>query len=228
MNLEQVKFNEAGLVPAIVQDENGEVLMLAYMNQESLQKTIETGVTWFYSRSRQTLWQKGETSGNVQKVQDICYDCDGDSLLIKVQQTGAACHTGTYSCFSGRSLIKTKDIAEKIFDGAQVYGNSAATILHDLYHVINERKMSPAEGSYTSYLFEKGQDKIVKKVVEEAGETIIGSKNMDKAEILYEMSDLWYHCLVLLAFHEITPSELLAELEKRRKGGNYHCFQRPE
>lgn len=228
MNLEKIKFDDAGLVPAIVQDETGKVLMLAYMNQESLTKTIETGVTWFYSRSRQALWQKGETSGNVQKVEDICYDCDGDSLLIKVKQTGAACHTGTYSCFSGRSLIKTNDTVKKIFDEAEVYGSSAATILHDLYHVINDRKNNPSEGSYTSYLFEKGQDKIVKKVVEEAGETIIGSKNMDKAEILYEMSDLWYHCLVLLAFHGITPSELLLELEKRRKGGNYHRFQRPE
>ncbi len=228
MNLEQIKFNQDGLVPAIVQDENGEVLMLAYMNEESLQKTLETGLTWFFSRSRKTLWQKGETSGNVQKVIDVSYDCDGDSLLVKVKQTGAACHTGTYSCFSGRSLLHPEKTAEKLFDEQSVYGNAAVTILHDLYHVINERKLNPTEGSYTSYLFEKGQDKIVKKVVEEAGETIIGSKNMDKAEILYEMSDLWYHCLVLLAFHDITPSELLAELEKRRKGGNYHRFQRPE
>lgn len=228
MNLEKIQFDEAGLIPAIVQDENGEVLMLAYMNQAALEKTLETGVTWFYSRSRKMLWQKGETSGHVQKVKDIFYDCDADSLLVKVEQAGAACHTGTYSCFSGRSLLGEQPPAAVVFDEKTVYGDSLAAVLNDLYVTILNRKENPSEGSYTSYLFEKGQDKIVKKVVEEAGETIIGSKNMDKDEILYEMADLWYHCLVLLAFHGIAPSELMTELQKRRKGGNYHRFQRTE
>lgn len=227
MNLNKVCFDADGLVPAIVQDENGEVLMLAYMNEAALKKTLDTGVTWFFSRSRKMLWQKGETSGHIQRVKDISYDCDGDSLLVKVKQEGAACHTGTYSCFSGRSLLHEQPV-EKVFHEKEVYENSLAGVLNDLYVTILNRKENPSEESYTSYLFEKGQDKIVKKVVEEAGETIIGSKNMDQAEILYEMADLWYHCLVLLAFHGIAPSELMAELQKRRKGGNYHRFQRPE
>lgn len=227
MNLNKVCFDADGLVPAIVQDENGEVLMLAYMNEAALKKTLDTGVTWFFSRSRKMLWQKGETSGHIQRVKDISYDCDGDSLLVKVKQEGAACHTGTYSCFSGRSLLLEQPV-EKVFHEKEVYENSLAGVLNDLYVTILNRKENPSEESYTSYLFEKGQDKIVKKVVEEAGETIIGSKNMDQAEILYEMADLWYHCLVLLAFHGIAPSELMAELQKRRKGGNYHRFQRPE
>lgn len=215
INIEQLKFDDKGLIPAIVQDSaSGKVLMLAYMNREALTKTVESGVTWFYSRSRSSLWQKGETSGNVQKVRDIRYDCDGDTLLVSVEQTGAACHEGTSSCFS-RTLSGEKD-GEQLFDPATVYG-SAATVLQELYHVIADRKANPQEGSYTTYLFAKGQDKILKKVGEEAAETLIGSKNNDKNEILYEMADLWYHCLVLLAYHNITPAELLAELHKRRK-----------
>lgn len=217
INLANLKFAANGLIPAIVQDEkSGTVLMMAYMNEESLHKTIESGVTWFYSRSRQRLWQKGETSGHVQKVLDIYYDCDADTLLIKVDQTGAACHEGTFSCFT-RKLGQTDSQAEKLFDAEKVYGQSVSTILHELYGVIMDRKANPKEGSYTTYLFEKGQDKILKKVGEESAETIIGSKNNDKAEILYEMADLWYHCLVLLGYHDITPSELLNELQKRRK-----------
>lgn len=211
-----LKYDGQGLIPAIIQDEQtNEVLMLAYMNQEALRKTAETGVTWFYSRSRNRLWQKGETSGHVQKVKDIYYDCDADTLLIKVEQTGAACHEGTYSCFSRK--LGDEGQAETVFDAAAVYNHSAAAVLHDLYDVIIDRKVNPKEGSYTNYLFTKGQDKILKKVGEECAETIIGSKNNSKEEILYEMADLWYHCLVLLGYHDITPSELLAELQKRRK-----------
>ncbi|MBP2631285.1 MAG: phosphoribosyl-ATP diphosphatase [Firmicutes bacterium] len=227
MNLDNIKFDEQGLVPAIIQDDQGQVLMLAYMNKESLEKTVETGLTWFYSRSRKGLWQKGETSGNIQKVKEISYDCDGDTLLIKVEQTGAACHTGTYSCFN-RNLGETESNVATLFDANKVYGQSVSTILHDLYNVINDRKLHPKEGSYTNFLFEHGQDKILKKVGEEAAETIIASKNMDKEEILYEMGDLWYHCLVLLAFHNISPSELLGELQNRRSGGAYHQFVKPE
>ncbi len=217
MNDVNIKYNEQGLVPAIVQDEaSGTVLMLAYMNEEALRKTRETGVTWFYSRSRRTLWQKGETSGHVQAVKEMYYDCDADAILVKVSQTGAACHEGTFSCFS-RRLDAGHGQAEKLVDPDTVYKEPLAGILYELYHVINDRKHNPKEGSYTNYLFTKGQDKILKKVGEEAAETIIASKNQDKAEILYEMADLWYHCLVLLANHDIAPSELLEELKKRRK-----------
>jgi len=217
INIDNIKFDEKGLVPVIVQDvKTSAVLMLAYMNQESLRKTVETGVTWFYSRSRRALWQKGETSGHVQKVQEIYYDCDADTLLVKAEQTGAACHEGTFSCFS-RKLGNSEIEGEKLVDPNKVYGESVSGVLHELYHVINDRKANPKEGSYTNYLFEKGQDKILKKVGEEAAETIIASKNNDKNELISEMSDLWYHCLVLLANHEVTPSELFAELQKRRK-----------
>jgi phosphoribosyl-ATP pyrophosphohydrolase/phosphoribosyl-AMP cyclohydrolase len=222
IDVSMVKFDEKGLVPAIVQEENGQVLMLAYMNAESLQKTIETGYTWFYSRSRQKLWNKGETSGNKQKVREISYDCDGDTLLLRVHQTGVACHTGTYSCFSGRRLGKdTKELA--IVPEEPQY--SLAGILDELYGVIQDRQLNPVDGSYTNYLFDKGQDKILKKVGEEAVETVIASKNNSKQEILYEMGDLWYHCLVLLAFHRISPEELFAELVGRRKGSDYHKFE---
>lgn len=214
MNTDMIKFDQQGLVPAVIQDAaSGEVLMLAYMNAASLAKTLETGVTWFYSRSRRALWQKGETSGHVQKVREVYYDCDGDTLLVKVEQQGAACHEGTFSCFSRRL---DGNGAERDTSAAADY-KPAMTVLYELYNVINDRKKSPKEGSYTNYLFTKGQDKILKKVGEEAAETIIASKNDDKKEILYEMADLWYHCLVLLAHHDITPTELFAELHSRRK-----------
>lgn len=216
ISIDNIKFDQDGLVPAIIQDENNVVLMLAYMNREALQKTVESGVTWFFSRSRQRLWQKGETSGHVQKVTDIFYDCDADTLLVKVKQTGAACHEGTYSCFS-RKLGETEQSAEVVVDPAEAYGQSLHAILYELYGVIMDRKINPKEGSYTNYLFTKGQDKILKKVGEECAETIIGSKNNSKEELLYEMADLWYHCLVLLAYHDVSPNELLAELQKRRK-----------
>ena len=196
--------------------------MLAYMNAESLQKTIETGYTWFYSRSRKRLWNKGEESGNKQKVREISYDCDGDTLLIKVHQTGVACHTGTYTCFSGRKLVEEKEKSLALVEPEPE--TSLATVLNDLYNVIQERQLNPVEGSYTNYLFEKGQDKILKKVGEEAVETVIASKNNKSEEVLYEMGDLWYHCLVLLAYHKLTPDQLLDELMSRRKGGNYHKF----
>lgn len=230
MDISMVRFDDRGLVPAIVQEESGEVLMLAYMNKDSLEKTIATGYTWFFSRRRQRLWQKGETSGNVQKVKEIFYDCDGDTLLVRVHQTGVACHTGSYSCFRGRRLgenEKSVAVLEKQPD------TSLTAVLSDLYAVIRDRQLHPVEGSYTNYLFAHGQDKILKKIGEEAAETIIASKNMKREEILYEMGDLWYHCLVLLAFHDLLPDALFRELLKRRKGGSYHQFtgktgERPE
>lgn len=222
MDISMVKFDEKGLVPAIVQEENGQVLMLAYMNEESLQKTIETGYTWFFSRSRQKLWQKGETSGNVQQVKEISYDCDGDTLLVRVHQTGVACHTGAYTCFSGRRLGENTKSVAVIQPEPQ---NGIAEILNDLYKVIQDRRVNPVEGSYTNYLFDKGHDKILKKVGEEAVETVIASKNMDRHEVIYEMGDLWYHCLVLLAFHNIPPDEIFRELFERHNGAQYHKFE---
>ncbi len=209
----KIKFDEKGLVPAVVQDATtGKVLMLAYMNAVSLQRTVETGYTWFWSRSRQELWNKGSTSGNVQKVVDIKYDCDGDSLLLQVKQTGAACHTGEYSCFHN-ILWRENNLPA-------VNGQITSAILNELYDVIQQKRIHGGEKSYTKYLFTSGQDKILKKVGEEAAETIIASKNNNNGEVVYEMSDLWYHCLVLLAYHNISPSELLAELGSRRKKEN--------
>ena len=221
VDIDKIKFDEKGLIPAIVQEESGQVLMLAYMNEESLQKTIETGYTHFYSRSRQSLWKKGETSGNVQKVQALYYDCDGDTLLVKVHQTGVACHTGTYSCFSGRRLDDNNNLPAVIDNQPK---EDLSLVLYELYSVIKDRQRHPVEGSYTNYLFIKGQDKILKKVGEEAVETILASKNDDRDNIIYEMGDLWYHCLVLLAWHGMKPEDLFAELMNRRKGGNYHKF----
>ena len=155
-------------------------------------------------------------------MKELSYDCDGDTLLVKVHQRGVACHTGTYSCFSGRKILGKKNDIALINEEKE---NSLAIVLNDLYNVIQDRRIHPVEGSYTNYLFKNGQDKILKKVGEEAVETVIASKNMDKKEVLYEMGDLWYHCLVLLAFHNLTPNELLTELLNRRKGGNYHKFE---
>lgn len=222
MDISMVKFDEKGLVPAIVQEENGQVLMLAYMNEESLKKTIETGYTWFFSRSRQRLWQKGETSGNVQKVKELFYDCDGDTLLVIVHQTGVACHTGTYTCFSGRRLGEGGSNVALVPEGPQA---ELAEIMNELYKVIQDRRVNPVEGSYTNYLFDKGHDKILKKVGEEAVETVIASKNMDRHEVVYEMGDLWYHCLVLLAYHNIPPQDIFRELFERHHGAAYHKFE---
>ena len=210
--LERIKFDQQGLVPAIIQDaSNGTVLMLAYMNRESLTKTLETGTTWFYSRSRQELWNKGATSGHVQTVKELLYDCDGDTLLVKVEQTGAACHEGTYSCFSRRFGEAESTLTER----PQVLG---AAVLPELFAVLEDRRQNPQAGSYTSSLFAKGEDRILKKIGEEAAETIIAAKNHSQGEVIYEMADLWYHCLVLLAAHNISLSELMEELAKRRGG----------
>ena len=210
--LERIKFDQQGLVPAIVQDAtNGTVLMLAYMNRESLAKTLETGTTWFYSRSRQELWNKGATSGHVQMVKELLYDCDGDTLLVKVEQKGAACHEGTYSCFSRRFGEAEPTQTER----PQVLGTA---VLSELFAVLEDRRQNPQQGSYTSSLFAKGEDRILKKIGEEAAETIIAAKNHSQGEVIYEMADLWYHCLVLLAAHKIDFAALIEELGKRRSG----------
>ncbi len=214
--IENIKFDEKGLVPAIIQDvKSGQVLMMAYMNRESLAKTMETGRTWFYSRSRQQLWMKGEESGHIQEVKKIFYDCDQDTLLIKVEQTGVACHTGHYSCFyrdiEGNEIEPARVDAEKIYDSVQGPG-----ILYELYDIISDRKEKMPEGSYTAYLFDKGLDKILKKVGEENAEVIIAAKNREKSEVVYEVSDLIYHLLVLLVEQGVDLGDIFAELKSRR------------
>jgi len=211
-----IKFDDRGLVPAIIQDyRNGQVLMMAYMNAESLGKTVQTGQTWFFSRSRQSLWMKGESSGHIQAVKEILYDCDEDTLLIKVEQTGAACHTGHYSCFYRNA--DGQEVAPTVFDPDRIYASPAgAGILYELYDIITERQAKMPEGSYTTYLFDKGLDKILKKVGEETAEVIIASKNRNKSEVVYETSDLLYHLLVLLVEQGVSLADIFTELKSRR------------
>jgi phosphoribosyl-AMP cyclohydrolase / phosphoribosyl-ATP pyrophosphohydrolase len=207
LDVNNVKFDEKGLVPVVTQDiKTGTVLMLAYMNEEALKMTLDTGYAVYFSRSRQTLWKKGETSGHVQKVRAIHYDCDGDSLLMLVEQTGAACHTGEYSCFHNE-LLSLVEGSVKV---------PSAQILQEVFNVIADRKVHPKEGSYTNYLLDKGVEKICKKVGEEAAESIIAAVKGSREELRYEAADLVYHLLVLLFNQGLTPMELWAELDKRR------------
>lgn len=210
-----LKFNQEGLIPAIIQDQQGQVLMLAYMNEESVIKTKETGLTWFYSRSRKQLWQKGETSGHIQHVQKIVTDCDYDTLLITVEQEGAgACHEGYVSCFHNQiDSDSDNEVQEPTFDAKQVYGS---TILQQVYDVVCDRRDNPQEGSYTNYLFEKGIDKMLKKVGEESAEVIIAAKNTDNDELIYEVSDLFYHLMVLLVEKGVKLEQVWQELSSRR------------
>ena len=200
--LENIKFNGHGLVPCVVQDVyTREVLMLAYMNEESLKKTLETGETWFFSRSRNELWNKGATSGHKQTVKKLSYDCDGDTLLAEVEQIGVACHTGAKSCFYTTMF----ESDEKVFE------------IGKLFDLIKERKATPVEGSYTNYLFDKGIDKILKKVGEESAEVIIAAKNPDLTELQYELSDLVYHSMVLMVERGLELKDIANELKKRLK-----------
>ena len=197
----RLKFDEKGLIPVVVQDYvTHEVLTLAYMNRESLKITLEEKRTCFYSRSRQCLWRKGETSGNVQTLVSLTADCDGDALVAQVKKAGPACHTGSESCF---------------FDGLYESEDIRPFSLSALMEVIAGRKTSPKEGSYTTYLFEKGKEKILKKVGEECTEVIIAGEKEDKAETVYEISDLAYHVLVLMVQAGITVEDITRELEKR-------------
>jgi len=207
MDIKNLKYDSNGLIPVIIQDwKTGDVLMLAYMNEESLNKTIETGFTHFWSRSRNKLWKKGETSGNEQIVKEINYDCDNDTLLIKAEQKGVACHTGNRSCFYSE-LIPPSPPFDK--------GGMGGFVIDKIYEVILDRKRNLREGSYVSSLFKKGRDKILKKIGEEASEVVIGSKNDKKEEIIYEIADLWFHTLVLLGYHDISPEDIYKELQKR-------------
>ena len=197
----ELKFDEKGLIPAIVQDHyTKEVLTLAYMNKESLAITIDERRTCFWSRSRQELWRKGDTSGNVQHVVSITADCDGDALVVEVVKDGPACHTGAESCFFNEIYL-SEELKQFSYEG--------------LYHLIEGRKTSPKEGSYTTYLFEKGLDKILKKVGEESTEVIIAAKAEDKKETVYEIADLAYHVLVLMVQMGISVEDITRELEKR-------------
>jgi len=206
MNMTDIKFNEKGLVPAIAQDVNtGAVLMMAWMNEESFKKTQETGYAHYFSRSRQSLWKKGETSGHFQLVKAIDLDCDGDTLLLKVEQTGNACHTGEYSCFHRVMMAQDTDAAPV-----------TAKILNEVYAVIADRLKNPKEGSYTNYLFDKGIDKMCKKVGEEASEVIIAAKNQSFDELRYEVADLLYHVMVLMVQQGMTLEDVYAELSHRR------------
>lgn len=204
MDSNQIKWDIDGLVPVIIQHaESKQVLTLAYMNKEAYQKTIDTGETWLYSRSRQSLWHKGETSGHIQQVVSLSYDCDQDALLLQVIPSGPACHTGSTSCFSG-------------IDQERPY--STNNILADLEALIANRYKVRPEGSYTTYLFTKGVDKIGKKIGEEAAEVIIAAKNNSKKELRYEAADLIYHLMVLLQNQEVALDDVLLELESRFLG----------
>ncbi|OCL26177.1 bifunctional phosphoribosyl-AMP cyclohydrolase/phosphoribosyl-ATP pyrophosphatase [Orenia metallireducens] len=216
MSIKNLKFDEKGLIPAIIQDAaTKEVLMMAYMNEESLKNTIRTGRTCFWSRSRQELWWKGETSGHIQEVVEIDYDCDGDTLLLKVNQTGGACHTGHKSCFY-RGIKREKDV-EKVFDPKEVYKKSLdADILDELYEVIKDRKENPEEGSYTSSLYKKGENAFLKKIGEEATEVVMAAKENDQGEIIYEVADLLYHLMVMMVYYGVDLKEIYQELEGRR------------
>ncbi len=202
MKIDDLKFDERGLIPAIIQDaRTREVLTLAYMNRDSLVRTIETGQTWFWSRSRNELWHKGETSGNTQNVVSLHSDCDNDAIVVLVSPAGPACHTGARSCFDTET------------------NEDLGLLLRDLYELIESRERERPEGSYTTYLFETGLDKILKKVGEESAETIIAAKNEDSTRLTAEVADLIYHLLVLLVARGVSLDEIRAEMASRRVAG---------
>ncbi|MEG2639305.1 MAG: bifunctional phosphoribosyl-AMP cyclohydrolase/phosphoribosyl-ATP diphosphatase HisIE [Clostridiales bacterium] len=208
--LKEIKWNHHGLVPAVAYDTlSGQVVMLAYMNEESFNKTVETGYAHYFSRSRECLWKKGETSGHLQKVLSIKLDCDGDTVLLEIQQEGAACHTGNKSCFY-----------RELKDGKWVEAQENTSVARGMaveYAIVKERGENPVEGSYTNYLLNKGVDKILKKVGEECTEVVIAAKNHSHEEVTYETADLIYHLSVLLYEQGLTWDEIGAEILKRRK-----------
>ena len=200
-DVNELKFDERGLIPAVVVDtETKRVLTLAYMSRESLAISMERGLTCFYSRSRQTLWLKGETSGNYQHIVSITADCDRDALLVEVKKDGPACHLGTDSCFS-----------REIYEGETAPGFRYESLME----MLRGRKENPKEGSYTSYLFAKGKDKILKKIGEESTEVIIAAKDDDRANTVYELGDLLYHCMVLMVEQGISLEDIRQEMAGR-------------
>ncbi len=198
-----IKFDDKGLIVAIAQDYiTNEVLMAAYMNKEALEITLKEKRVCYFSRSRNCLWRKGKTSGHIQHLKGLSYDCDADAILLKVDQVGNACHTGAYSCFFNK--VYEEDITDK-------------AIIKKIYCQIQNRKANPKEGSYTNYLFNEGLDKILKKVGEESSEVIIAAKNKNKDDLVYELCDLIYHSLVLMVNEGVTIDELQSELTKRHR-----------
>ena len=218
MNIDEITYDDKGLVPVIVQDaENGQVLMFAYANKEAIEKTQEKNSAHFWSRSRNRLWEKGKESGNTQEVKQIFLDCDRDAVLVLVNQKGVSCHTGQRTCFF--TNIGESNKSAPAF-GAMKGGRT----LDEVYQVVDDRKRNPKEDSYVSKLFTDGIDSILKKIGEEAGEAIIAAKNKNNNEITYEVADLWFHSLVLLANFGITPEDIYQELGKRfgRKKEEYN------
>jgi phosphoribosyl-AMP cyclohydrolase / phosphoribosyl-ATP pyrophosphohydrolase len=214
MTIDDVKFDERGLVPAIVQDaRTHNVLTLAYMNAESLRRTLETGETWFWSRSRAELWHKGETSGHIQRVVDAFVDCDGDALVVRVEPAGPACHTGKNSCF--HNVLQEAD-QKSTEESASAASDDLGGVLNSLYALVETRKRERPQGSYTTYLFDQGLDKILKKLGEEASETIIAAKNEDRGALTKECCDLLYHLIVLLVERGVDLGEVRDELARRR------------
>ena len=204
IDIADIKYDDKGLIPAVVVDfETDKVLMVAYMNAESLKISIDEGKTCFWSRSRNELWRKGESSGNVQHIVSIKTDCDKDTLLVSVKKDGPACHTGAESCFFEDVYISDASRQDNSFT------------LNTLHSIIEDRKLNKKPGSYTTYLFEKGIDKILKKLGEESTEVIIAAKGNDRAETIYELSDLVYHAMVLMSEMGITPEEIKKELASR-------------
>ncbi len=202
MKLEKVKFDENGLIPVITQEFNTkEVLILSYMNEDALEKTINENILYYYSRCRKQLWRKGETSGNIQELVSLSYDCDGDALLAKVYQRGPACHTGARTCFHN-SIIRS---------------DLTSNVLESLFNKITDRKNNQLEESYTNYLLNEGKDKILKKIGEEASEIIIASKNNDKVELVNEICDFIYHLLVLMVNDGLDLKSIKTELQNRFK-----------
>lgn len=202
-----IKLDDKGLVPAIVQDAaSGRVLTLAYMNEESLERTRASGQVWFYSRSRQELWHKGETSGNYLNVRSISIDCDGDALLVQADPTGPACHTGETSCFFGELPSDSPD-----------FERAPGDAIEELFETIQQRKRDKPKGSYVAKLLKKGPKKVGKKVLEEAGETVIAALNEGRERTVSEVADLWFHSLVLLAAVDATPDQVFEELRSRQK-----------
>jgi phosphoribosyl-ATP pyrophosphohydrolase/phosphoribosyl-AMP cyclohydrolase len=199
-------FDSAGLIPTVVQHAStGAVLMVGWMNAESLQRTRDSGLVWFWSRSRQALWQKGETSGNVLRLVEIRRDCDGDALLVLAEPAGPTCHTGEPSCFS-----------RHLDDDTMLPPAVPGSVLDEIFAVIQQRQRDRPEGSYTSYLFNQGIDKIGKKIGEESAEVIIAAKNGDPQPLAGEVADLWYHSLVMLAACGLTPEDVFSVLRARR------------
>ncbi len=214
MEFDYIKFDERGLVPAVAQEATtGEVLMLAYMNREALEKTLSSGMAHYYSRSREKLWKKGETSGNVQQVLELLYDCDGDTILLKVAQSGVACHEGERSCFFRRIEAKAFKAAGKSETDAAATGD--AGVINELYKVILERKDASPDKSYVASLYSKGVQKIAAKVHEESAELINAARKEGREEVIHEFCDLWFHTLVLIGIEDIKIEEVFAELKRR-------------